>query len=80
MYRPGDDSFLLLSVLHQELDQFNSNDVICEIGSGSGIISSHLGKWLQLAHKSPLIHYATDISMDACLLSQRYYDQYDLQV
>lgn len=46
IYRPGDDSFLMLSVLKNELSTFHNNPTICEIGTGSGILSSHLNKWL----------------------------------
>ena len=31
-------------------------------------------------NKYPLIQYATDISLDACLLSQKYYQHYGLNV
>lgn len=53
---------------------------ICEVGSGSGILSANLHHWLKQAGKQPLIHLSIDINMDASLLSQKYYQHYDLDI
>lgn len=53
---------------------------IVEIGSGSGILSAHFNQWLTDAGKRPDIHLATDINPDACIMSQRYFDHYDLRI
>lgn len=70
---------MLLSVLKNELPSFPQTAIICEIGSGSGILSAHVSKWLKEAGKS-FIQFATDLSLDACLLSQKYYEHYGLDV
>ena len=53
---------------------------LCEIGSGSGILSAHINNWLVKIGNPPFFHFATDISLDACLLSQKYYAQYGLEI
>lgn len=54
--------------------------MLCEIGSGSGIISANLHNWLKEAGKPPLLHVSIDLSMDASLLSKRYFDKYYLNI
>jgi methylase of polypeptide subunit release factors len=53
---------------------------LCEVGSGSGILSANLHYWLKQAAKQPLIHLSIDINMDASILSQKYYEQYGLDI
>ena len=53
---------------------------MCEIGSGSGIISANLNHWLCQANKKPLVHISIDLNMDASTLSKRYYDKYNLNI
>lgn len=70
----------MLSTLKHELETFQADLVLCEVGSGSGILSANLHKWLQNAGKSPLVHLSIDINMDASLLSQKYYQHYGLNI
>ena len=70
----------MLSTLKQELDNFAPDLFICELGSGSGILSANLHNWLKLKHKTPEIHVSIDISIDASLLSQKYYQHYGLNI
>jgi methylase of polypeptide subunit release factors len=70
----------MLSVLKQELPQLPHDLLLCEVGSGSGIISANLHNWLLREGKPPLLHLSIDINMDASLLSQKYYSHYQLNV
>ena len=54
--------------------------VVCEVGSGSGIISANVHNWLRKSGKDPVLHVSIDVNMDASLLSQKYYNAYDLKI
>ena len=47
VYAPNDDTFLLLSALKQEIKSFQHDLVVCEIGSGTGVISANFNNWLK---------------------------------
>lgn len=70
----------MLSVLKQELPHFSPDVFLCEVGSGSGILSANLHHWLVTENKPPLLHLSIDINMDASQLSQKFYAHYSLQV
>lgn len=70
----------MLSSLKQEITEFQGNLFLCELGSGSGILSANLHNWLKQLQKEPLIHLSIDINMDASLLSKKYYDHYGLNI
>ena len=40
----------------------------------------HLNQWLKDFNLEPDFHISTDINPDACLMSQRYYDHYNLKI
>lgn len=69
VYEPAEDSFLLLDALEKDMDVIRSRQpLVCvELGSGSGIIISALGKLVQ--SNSHCI--AVDISSVACQLTKR---------
>ena len=62
------------------MDYFEKDLFICEVGSGSGIISANLNKWLKKLDKKPLLHISIDINMDASQFSQKYYSKYNLDI
>lgn len=70
----------MLSTLKQELPALQPDLFLCEVGSGSGILSANLHHWLLQVGKGPLLHLSIDINMDASLLSQQYYDHYHLDI
>ncbi|KAF9015035.1 S-adenosyl-L-methionine-dependent methyltransferase [Cyathus striatus] len=64
VYEPAEDTFLLLDALEQDEEALKrSNPIIClEIGSGSGCVSSFIGKILGNA----VLYLCTDINIRAC--------------
>jgi methylase of polypeptide subunit release factors len=80
VYKPNDDTYLILSTLKHELPSFGPDLFVCELGSGSGIISANFNHWLSKEGKGPLLHVSIDINMDASLFSQKYYDTYQLNI
>ena len=70
----------MLSTLRQEIDTFPSDLFLCELGSGSGIISANVNNWLGQRGKRPLVHISIDINMDASIFSSKYYDKYHLNI
>jgi release factor glutamine methyltransferase len=80
VYAPNDDTFLILSTLKQEVASWGPDQTICEVGSGSGIISANVHRWLLEANKSPLLHFSIDINMDASSLSARTYAHHQLSI
>ena len=70
----------MLSTLKQEVEKFKKDLFVCELGSGSGIISANINKWLTEKDKKPLIHISIDINMDASFLSQKVYMKYNLNI
>lgn len=70
VYRPNDDSFLMLEILNLEADKHIKRDsLLMEIGSGSGILINHLTQFLILKNKPPCMAIATDINYDANILT-----------
>lgn len=69
VYEPAEDSFLLLDALEKDMDVIRAHPpMVCvELGSGSGIIISALGKLVQ--SNSHCI--AVDISTVACDVTKR---------
>lgn len=69
VYEPAEDSFLLLDALEKDMDVIRSRQpLVCvELGSGSGIIISALGKLVQ----SNSHCMAVDISSIACQVTKR---------
>jgi|JI6StandDraft_1071083.scaffolds.fasta_scaffold05113_11 hypothetical protein len=82
VYPPGDDSYLMLSVLYQEVERglVGQHDCIAEVGSGSGILLAHFYSWLRSKNVEPRIAVATDINIEACQFSQKYYRLYNLPI
>lgn len=80
VYKPNDDTFLILSTLKHELPLFPHDAIICEVGSGSGIISANLHNWLRLENKQPLAHFSIDLNMDASTLSKKCYDHFGVNI
>lgn len=64
VYEPAEDSFLLLDCLEQCLPELQTrkHPIVCEIGSGSGIVSTFL-KANVFPHS---LFLATDINPNAC--------------
>ncbi|KAF3992591.1 hypothetical protein FT663_02244 [Candidozyma haemuli var. vulneris] len=65
VYEPSEDSFLLLDCFEQSLEQLQQtykNPVVCEIGSGSGVVTAFLKM-----HVFPkALFLATDLNPTAC--------------
>jgi methylase of polypeptide subunit release factors len=53
---------------------------LCEVGSGSGVISANVNNWLTKLDRPPLLHISIDINMDASVLSSKYYSFYNLNI
>jgi len=78
VYRPGDDSYLLLDALRFELDKMIDSKPLfaLEIGCGSGFIINNLAKWFQDKKYNECCFMATDINYDAAYLTKRVSDFY----
>jgi release factor glutamine methyltransferase len=65
LYEPGEDTFLLLDTLEEQLPKIlNLDPIFClEIGSGSGLPITHLGQLIG----PNCIYHTTDINPFACL-------------
>ena len=68
VYEPSEDTFLFLDALEQELTHLRKlNPLLAlEIGSGSGVVITFLGKYL----KTETLYLAVDINKNACLASK----------
>ncbi len=74
MYKPQADSFLFLGVLQEDLSSQPKHIGGClEIGCGIGILSVHVAELLP-----ECLCVATDINADACLVTQRYAQAFQL--
>ena len=82
VYTPGDDSYLMLSILNEEIinDQVGDCQTVLEIGSGSGILLAHFCHWLSQLNLQPPLAFSTDINFEACLVSTKYYQRYSLNI
>lgn len=69
VYKPAEDTFLLLDALESELVEIKQTrpQVVLEIGCGSGVIITALSKILQ----NSAICVAVDINSEACRVTQR---------
>ena len=70
----------MLSTLRQEVSSFPPDLFLCELGSGSGIISANVHHWLRLLGNEPAVHLSVDINIEASLLSQKYFEEYQLNI
>ena len=69
VYEPSEDSFLMMDTIEEQLQWLKGSvnpTVVCEIGSGSGIVSS----LLSMAFPHSLL-ISTDINEFACRATQR---------
>lgn len=51
IYRPNDDTYFFLNVLKKEIEsesKLKSLDLMCEIGTGSGLVISNFCKWMEI--------------------------------
>ena len=73
IYRPNDDSYLLIDTLCAELAHIIAKQPlsICEIGSGSGFIINNLSSAMVGRGYSAFVSYCTDINIDACLYTRK---------
>lgn len=77
VYRPNDDSYLMLDILNLEAkNTIREGAIIVEIGSGSGILINHLTKFLEKEKKRASFCLGIDINFDACVLTQKYGQHY----
>ncbi|KAM3144199.1 hypothetical protein pb186bvf_003661 [Paramecium bursaria] len=74
VYSPNDDSYLFQEVLIEEANQHQQLSSIVEVGCGTGILIGSLIHELNKQNKSPLISLAIDINYDACIVSQKTFD------
>lgn len=77
VYRPNDDTFLLMDALKLESEGIPSNSRICEVCCGSGVVISHLASWLK--SKNCEI-FALDVNYDACVLTKRISEKFQLGI
>ncbi|ODV89967.1 hypothetical protein CANCADRAFT_18458, partial [Tortispora caseinolytica NRRL Y-17796] len=79
VYEPSEDTYVFLDLLENDMPYLKDSfvtPVILEVGSGSGLISTFLKKNILPAS----FVLATDISMDACKITQRIASQNSIQI